>query len=78
MRGLIMLSVDLSSLWSDQIEEMVKGIDEATINIINYLEYRKSNNFTDKYFDDLFYDILYVLHKYSLQGSYHPHIYRLD
>lgn len=56
-----MLSVDLSRLWGYQIEEMVKGIDEATINIINYLEYRKSNNFTDKYFDDLFYDILNVL-----------------
>ena len=56
-----MLSVDLSSLWSDQIEEMVKGIDEATRNIINYLEYRKCNNFNDIYFYDLIDDILDVL-----------------
>ena len=56
-----MLSVDLSLLWSEQIEEMVKGIDEATRKIINYLEYRKCNNFNDIYFYDLIDDILDVL-----------------
>ena len=56
-----MLSVDLSLLWSEQVEEMVKGIDEATINITDYLEYRKCNNFNDIYFYDLIDDILDVL-----------------
>lgn len=56
-----MLSVDLSSLWSDQIEEMAKGIDEATRNIINYLEYRKNNEFIDIYYYELIDDIFDVL-----------------
>lgn len=56
-----MLSVDLSSLWTDQIEEIAKGIDEATTNIINYLEYRKIDNFVDIYFYDLVDDIIDVL-----------------
>ena len=56
-----MLSVDLSSLWSDQIDEMIKGIDEAAINITSYLEYRKNNKFTNINFYDLVGDILDVL-----------------
>lgn len=56
-----MISVDLSSLFFEQIEEMVKGIDEATSNMSRYYEYRENHIFNEFLFEDLYEDICEVL-----------------
>lgn len=56
-----MISVDLSSLFFDQIEEMVKGIDEVTSNMSRYYEYRENHIFNEFLFEDLYEDICEVL-----------------
>lgn len=49
-----MISVDMSSLWSNEIELAVKGITEATENIVAY---RRNNTTTQKLLADLIDDI---------------------
>lgn len=37
-----MISVDMSSLWADEVDKIVKGITEATNNIISYHNHSKT------------------------------------
>ena len=58
---LSMMSVTLSSLWDDQIEERVKGINEAADNINKYVNFRFLNDYKEEYFKDICCDINDVL-----------------
>lgn len=49
-----MISIDMGSLWSDETEKIVKGISEATNNII---EYRNNPNTSKNMFCELGEDI---------------------
>lgn len=49
-----MISINMNSLWSDETEEIVKGISEATNNII---EYRNNPNTSKNMFCELGEDI---------------------
>lgn len=52
-----MLSVDMSSLWGDENEQIVKGVSEATNNIVLY---RKSRNVSEVMFGTLLEDITVI------------------
>ncbi len=56
-----MLSVNLSSLWGDQIDEISKGVNEATRNINNYFNDRRNNIFDINKLEDIVKDIYDVL-----------------
>lgn len=49
-----MLSVNMYSLWKDDTSNIIKGIGEATNNIVNY---RHSLNVTEKRFCELIEDV---------------------
>mgnify|MGYP003292776986 CR=1 FL=1 len=52
-----MISINMNSLWSDETEKIVKGISEATNNII---EYRNNPNTSKNMFCELIEDITTV------------------
>lgn len=52
-----MLSVDMTSLWGDDNEKIVKGVSEATNNIVLY---RKSRNISEVMFEALLEDITVI------------------
>ena len=56
-----MISVKLSSLWDDQIEERVKGINEVADNIDKYISFRLLNDYKEEYLKDVCRDIDDVL-----------------
>lgn len=56
-----MISVKLSSLWDDQIEERIIGINEVSKNIENYLNFRLLNDYKEEYLKDICCDINDVL-----------------
>lgn len=60
-----MLSVGLGSLWADEEDKMIIGINEATENIKSYIEFRKENLYNDNIFVDLMLDIRQVLEMWT-------------